>query len=225
MKTFGQKKMVRKMNFISDQEGIINRYLREQSNWEGHLQNTKKFILNSYSDQNIKNLAILGSGWLLDLPLEELSKKYNKILLVDVHHPPQIIKKTESYKNISLFETDLSGGGIKFCWDLRKAKEEHFSKFILEDFKPQKPEFPFKPDAFVSLNLLNQLDILLVDFLKKRNVRIVDTEIKKFRKIIQQFHLDWITKKPGCLITDVKEINQDDDQEKTEQKLVYVDLP
>ena len=218
MKTFGEKKMVRKMNFICDQEGIMNRYLREQKNWEGHLQNTKQFILNSFSDQKIKNLAILGSGWLLDLPLKELSKKYNKILLVDVHHPPQIVKKTESYKNISLFETDLSGGGIKFCWDLRKAKEEHFSKYILEEFTPQKPELPFKPDAFVSLNLLNQLDILLVDFLKKRNVRIVDTEIKKFRKIIQQFHLDWITKKPGCLITDVREINQDD-QETTEKKL------
>ena len=224
MKTFGQKNMVRKMNFISDQQGIMNRYLREQKSWEGHLQNTKQFILNSFSDLKIKNLAILGSGWLLDLPLEELSEKYDQILLVDVHHPAQIVKKTESYKNISLFETDLSGEGIKFCWDLRKAKEEHFSKFILDDFTPHKPDLPVKPDAFISLNLLNQLDILLVDFLKKRNVRIVNTEIKKFRKIIQRFHLDWIMKKPGCLITDVREINQDD-HERTEQKLVYVDLP
>jgi hypothetical protein len=224
MKSFGQKKMVRKMKFISDQEGIMNRYLREQQNWEGHLQNTKKFILDSFADQKIKNLAILGSGWLLDLPLNELAEKYESILLVDVYHPAQIVKKTESLKNVTLFETDLSGGGVQFCWDLRKAKDEHFSKYILDEFKPHKPELPVKPDAYVSLNLLNQLDILLVDFLKKKNVRIVDTEIKKFRKTIQQYHLHWITKKPGCLITDVRELNQDEN-ETTEQKLVYADLP
>jgi hypothetical protein len=224
MKSFGQKKMVRKMSYISDQEGIMNRYLREQNNWESHLQNTKHFILNAFAGKEIKTLAVLGSGWLLDLPLDELSAKYTNILLVDVHHPPQIIKKTESYSNVTLFETDLSGGGIEFCWDLRKAKDEHFSKYILDDFKPHQPELPFKPDAFVSLNLLNQLDILLIEFLKRKSVRIVDTEIKKFRKTIQQFHLKWITKKPGCLITDIRELNNGE-EEQTEQKLVYVDLP
>jgi hypothetical protein len=224
MKPFGQKKMVRKMNYIADQEGIMNRYLREQNNWEAHLQNTKQFILNAFAGKEIKNLAVLGSGWLLDLPLEELSAKYKNILLVDAYHPAQIVKKTGAYKNVTLFETDLSAGGIQFCWDLRKAKDEHFSKYILDDFKPHQPELPVKPDAFISLNILNQLDILLIDFLKKRNVRIVDTEIKKFRKTIQQFHINWITKNPGCLITDVRELNNGD-EDQSEHKLVYADLP
>lgn len=203
----------------------MNRYLREQENWQEHLDNTKQFIINSFQDKNIKSLAVLGSGWLLDLPLKELSEKFKKIVLVDVYHPPQIVKKTAPYKNITLFETDISGGGIKFCWELRKAKGEHFSKYILDEFKPQRPTLPFTTDAYISLNLLNQLDILLVDYLKKKNVRIVGVEIKRFRKTIQQFHINWITKNPGCLITDMAELNQENEQPVKEQKLVYVDLP
>lgn len=225
MKSFGQKKMVRKMKYISDQEGIMNRYLREQKNWSSHLENTKNFISAAFPDEALKTVAVLGSGWLLDVPLKHLSKRFKNVLLVDVYHPAQIRKKAESFKNVSLFETDLSGGGMEFCWELRKSKEDHFSKYILEEFKPVKPELPVKADAFISLNLLNQLDILLVDFLKKKNVRIVDVEIQRFRKVVQQFHINWISKKPGVLISDVEEINQRDESEVKKEKLIYAKLP
>lgn len=225
MKSFGQKKMVRKMKFISDQAGIINRYLREQENWEPHLNNTRDFVLQSFNNKDIKNLAVLGSGWLLDLPLRELSKKFKKILLVDVFHPPQVVKKAEKYPNVLLYETDLTGGGIKFCWNLRKSQEAYREKYILDSFSPSVPDLPLKPDAFVSLNLLNQLDILLVEFLERKKVPVVDAEIRRFRKTIQQFHLNWITSKPGCLITDTMEVNNGPGNKTEEQPLVHVDLP
>ena len=208
MKSFGQKKMVRKMKFISDQEGIMNRYLREKKNWEAHLESTKQFILESFREKSIKSVAVLGSGWLLDLPLKELSEKFKKVVLIDVYHPAQVQKRAEKYKNVTLFETDITGGGINFCWELRKKKGEHFESHVLKDFKPKKPELPIKPDAFISLNILNQLDILLVDFLKKKNGRFTELEYDAFRRHIQQFHLDWILRKPTCLITDIVEINE-----------------
>ncbi|MDA3823386.1 MAG: hypothetical protein PF450_12355 [Bacteroidales bacterium] len=225
MKTFGQKKMVRKMKFISDQEGIMHRYLREKDNWAPHLENTQQFILDSFKNKGIKSVAVLGSGWLLDLPLKDLSERFKKVLLIDVYHPPQIKKKVDKYKNITLFETDITGGAIKYCWDLRKEKDEHFSKYILDDFKAKKPDLPSSPDAFISLNILNQLDILLVDYLSKKNGSISEIELERFRKNIQQFHLDWITKKPGCLISDVAEINSGPDSQQKEQTLVHVKLP
>lgn len=225
MKNFGQKKMVRKMNYISDQEGIMNRYLREKGNWTPHLENTKKFILQSFNNKAIETVAVLGSGWLLDLPLKKLSARFKKVLLVDVWHPVQIRKKIEPFKNVSLFETDLSGGGMEFCWELRKLKGEHYGNYFLDDYSPKKPDLPFKPDAFISLNLLNQLDILLVDYLNKKNRRITEMEILKFRKAIQQFHIDWITKKPGCLISDIQEINSIKKNSAELEDLVFVQLP
>lgn len=217
--------MVRKMKFISDQAGIMNRYLREQENWDHHLQKTREFILGSFKGREIRTLAVLGSGWLLDLPLKDLSKKFRKILLVDVYHPPQIVKKVEKYPNVLLHETDLSGGGIRFCWDLRKKKEEQLEEYVLDHFTPEKPDLPVKPDAYVSLNLLNQLDILLVEFLERKKVPIVDAEIKRFRKTIQQFHLDWITRKPGCLVTDALELNEGPGNKQEERPLIHVDFP
>lgn len=225
MKPLGQTKRVKKMKFLSDQDGILTRYSREKETWKAHLDNTRQFILDSFDDKKIKSIAVLGSGWLLDLPLEKLADKYKKILLVDVHHPAQIVKKTESMKNVTLAEIDISGGGIAFCWKLRKQKEEHLESFILDEFEPKVPSLPFDPDAYISLNLLNQLDILLIDFLQKKNRRVTDMEIRRFREKLQSFHVSWITKKPGCLITDVAELLNQPGKEIQERSLIYTELP
>jgi len=213
------------MKYISDQSGIMDRYLREQDNWTAHLENTKQFILESFDEMKNVTVAVLGSGWLLDLPLKSLAATHRKVLLVDAFHPPQVCKKVGKYSNVELFETDLTGGGMKFCWELRKAKDEHLSKYILDDFKPEKPVLPYKPDAVVSLNILNQLDVLLVDFLKRKNVNVVESEIRSFRRKIQQFHIDWITGKPGCLITDTMELVSGYQDGNSEKRLVHVELP
>lgn len=213
------------MGYVTDQDGIMTRYLREQQNWDEHLNKTKSFILSAFSNKPGGKLAVLGSGWLLDLPLEALTQKFDKIILVDVRHPAQVVKKAEKYKNVKLFETDLTGGGIDFCWERRKARDEHLSKYFLDEFEPEQPALPLEPDAFISLNILNQLDILLVDYLKKRNGRITESEITRFRKKIQQFHIDWITAKPGCLITDVLELNEDETGKTEQHELVFANLP
>ena len=213
------------MNFISDQEGIMNRYLREKDHWKPHLDNTRQFILDSFLGKEINSIAVMGSGWLLDLPIEELSKKYKKVLLLDVFHPPQVVKKCSKLKNVTLFECDLTGGGIDFCWELRKKKGEHFESFILDKFKPAKPELPYTPDAYISLNILNQLDIILVDFLEKKNRRITDMEIRRFRKKIQKFHVDWLSEKPACLVTDVTEMVSSAEDETQEKNLIHAELP
>lgn len=213
------------MRFIADQDGIMNRYLREKDHWTSHLDNTKQFILSSFEETTPETVMVLGSGWLLDLPLEEMTKRYKKIYLADVRHPAQVLRKIEKMKNVVPLEFDISGGGIGFCWDLRKQKDDHYKKYILDEFKPQLPEIPKNPDAFISLNILNQLDILLIEFLKNKNARIIETEILRFRKKIQKFHLDWITTRPGCLIADIAEMNYKPGEETTEDKLVHVALP
>jgi hypothetical protein len=59
-------------------------------------------------------------------------------------------------------------------------------------------------DAFISVNLLNQLDILLVDYLRKKRLhRSFPSEF--FREKIQSFHLKWVTARRGCLVTDARE--------------------
>ena len=77
------------MSFTGDQNGIIDRYFKEKEGWRSHLEKSKQYIINFIEDKS-GTLAVFGSGWLLDLPIEELSRKFNTIYLVDIIQPPQI---------------------------------------------------------------------------------------------------------------------------------------
>ncbi len=56
------------MKYISDQKGILNRYLAEGNNWEAHLEKTRGFITGCLEKNKPETVAVLGSGWLLDIP-------------------------------------------------------------------------------------------------------------------------------------------------------------
>jgi len=221
----GYKRMIRKMGFISDQEGIIHRYQRERDNWDTHLKHTRDFIKESLEDKQIQSVAVLGSGWLLDIPIKSLSKRFKKVLLVDVYHPPQAKKKAEKYANVEFQQTDLSGGAAEFAWKIRKSNSEFFSKHVLDDFSPEKPKLKFQPDAILSVNILNQLDILIVDFIKKRHNAFLPEEYDRFRKTIQAFHLNWISGTPGCLISDMIELREDAAGKTKSVNLIHATLP
>lgn len=85
--------IIRRMGYPRDQDGIMNRYMHERSNWDKHLERTKKFINDAFRDTNIGTIAVLGSGWLLDIPLADMVDRYDHLYLVDINHPPQIRKK------------------------------------------------------------------------------------------------------------------------------------
>lgn len=219
-----QGKIIRRMGYVRDQEGIMNRYLREVSNWKTHLLKTRQFILDSFRDPAIKSVAVLGSGWLLDVPLEELRPRFEHIYLVDIFHPPQIRKKTASMENVELLEIDLSGGAIHQLWQLGKNKTKPVRGSVLDQISLQHPLTQITPDAVISVNLLNQLDSLLCDFLSKQSY-FQQEEAGLFRSALQEFHIQWITGTPGCLISDVIEKSKDKKGNSSSKSLLYTTLP
>ncbi len=86
-------KLRRKFGLNSDHGGIMTRFLNEEKNWFEHLNNTKKFILENATEKDGGICLIIGSGWCLDVPFEEVSKKFTKIILADIIHPRQIEHK------------------------------------------------------------------------------------------------------------------------------------
>lgn len=64
------------MGYLNDQQGIMNRYLGESKQWEKHLPRCRKFITSTFEDpgggEKKESVAVLGSGWLLDVPLDHL---------------------------------------------------------------------------------------------------------------------------------------------------------
>jgi hypothetical protein len=220
-----RKQAIRRMGYIRDQEGIMNRYMRESSNWQYHLEHSRNFIRHAFPETEADTVAVLGSGWLLDVPLEHLVKRFRHVYLVDIHHPIQIRKRTAPIKQVELIEADLSGGAMAFIW-----QHYHESKGASGD-DPLPPHLPLeppllhiRPEAYISVNLLNQLDIMLCDYMLKQKPFQQEALIP-FRRAIQAFHVEWISKKPACLISDIREEVSDRKGERSSKALLYTRLP
>jgi hypothetical protein len=217
-------KAIRRMGFIRDQSGIMNRYLRETRHWEPHLEKTREFIRNSFTGQDYESVTVLGSGWLLDVPLDHLAGRFRKVTLVDIFHPPQIRKKVKDLDHVQLVETDLTGGAVEQIWQLSK-KRGALNPDSLPEMLHLEPPLPrIRSGVVVSVNLLNQLDIHLCDFLRDCGWT-EDEPMDRCRELIQSFHIDWITASPGCIITDAAEINRDRSGKETIKPLLYTELP
>lgn len=213
-----RRRGVRKLGYISDQQGIINRYLREQGGWDSHLMRTRDFIMERVRTEEPDTVTILGSGWLLDVPLEELASICGHINLVDINHPAQVRRKVVDYKNVSLIEDDITGGvtGI-----IRNA--------IKNDISPAAIDIPrYKPDyergLVVSVNLLTQLDMIPADYLAAR-IDGSREELREFRKKIQESHITFLREQTSLLISDCQEEIWRDDERVEVNDLLFTSFP
>src|SRR5664279_4559157 len=107
---FQPENILHAIGYKADQEGIMNRCIREKNNWKEHLKNTSEYII-KFCDllPAGSSIAILGSGWLLDVPIDYLLKKFSRIYLVDMCHPIQVKHKYKDNPNIIFVEKDLTG--------------------------------------------------------------------------------------------------------------------
>lgn len=223
-----KKNILRKFGFQHDQQGIINRYLRETEGWNVHLNNCKNFILRASESKTKGTAVILGSGWLLDVPVEKLSKNFERVILVDIVHPRQVEHKVKKFKNVDFIKSDISGFIMPVYEHIRNFKKNNIKKNLIE-IEPLFSHFGLNDinhaDFVVSLNLLNQLDILICDYIIKFKI-YNEIELLEFRKLIQKKHIQWLPKTKTCLISDYLELNLDDKNELIrEKKLVHIDLP
>ena len=197
--------MLRRMKYLSDQQGIINRYLRERSGWQEHLENTRKFVMQNIASAKPSSINVLGSGWLLDFPLEEVYDVCRDIILTDIQHPPQIIRKVKEFPGVRLKLDDVTGGMIQNTYNFVKEARKSNTVFKLEKLSKSKPEKE-RGVYYVSLNILNQLDILLVDYLLNY-FSFDEQQIIGFRSFLQQTHID-LVRSQGCMVTDIEEVHE-----------------
>jgi hypothetical protein len=206
------------LNYFTDQQGIMKRYLVEKDQWQPHLNRCKEFIIHSMPQYPKLNIAVLGSGWLLDVPISEMLLNH-QVTLIDIHHPKQIWHKFRAYNNVSFVEKDLTYGLVS------KARRSKSASEFFSFFEKTGPSDEFMQyDYVISINLLNQLDILLIDTIKKK-FRATESQLWLLRKKIQDNHVLSLPKGKSTLITDWTELSFDDSCFlKGSQSLIYTDL-
>lgn len=198
------RRILNRMGYYGYQSGLIYRHLSQEGGWDEHLQRCRDYILNAIDSIMPDKVTILGSGWLLDLPLAEICEKVEKVVLIDIVHPPEVAKQVKDLINVSLVEADVTGGLVLETWNKVRAqsffkKISSASELTLPDYVPEND-----PGMVISLNILTQLESLIVDFLKIKT-RINENELRMFRSDIQGKHLAFLQKHPSVLISDTEE--------------------
>jgi len=193
------------MGYYNYQNGLIYHHINQEGGWENHQAHCRSIIIKAMELFKPEKVTVLGSGWLLDLPLAELVERTQKIFLVDIVHPPDVINQVKRFKNVELIEQDVTGGLIEEVWQ-KGRKYGFFNKLrSLENINV--PEF--KPDfdtgMIISLNILTQLESLPLDFIKKRSL-IKEKDFNLFRAEIQKKHIDFLMRNRSVLISDYAEV-------------------
>ncbi|MBN1183944.1 MAG: hypothetical protein JXB49_16750 [Bacteroidales bacterium] len=216
-------KILRRMGYLSDQQGIINRYLTEEGAWISHIKQVKDFITRSGKNKKKGSVAVLGSGWLLDVPMDFLMHAFNEVYLYDIFHPSQVIHKYSGYTKVKFVEVDVTGGSIQQVYDWVKMYRKNRMKLSFDKITGH--DMVWNHDFVISLNILNQLDILLTDFIRKYKIFNAEEE-KTFRSIIQSNHLRSLPVGKSCLVSDYLEQVLEPSGKIIEEKcLLYTDFP
>ena len=216
--------MLNKMGYYDYQNGLIYRHLNQAGGWDEHLKRCRSFILSALDFYNPDKVSILGSGWLLELPLTEMLEKTNKVCLIDIVHPPEVINQAGKLENVELIELDVTGGLIEEVW--KKSGKYSFFNRLQSLASINIPEYipETDPGMVISLNILTQLESLLVDFLRKKS-KIREDDFICLRTLIQKKHIDFLKKYNSVLITDTEEIFTDNSGKVTVNLTVLADLP
>jgi len=190
---------VKKMGYLREVIAIEHRFKRCKKEWKEHLELSKQTILDSLSlCIHNKRVVILGSGFLLDLPLRELSNTFEEVVLVDILHMPSVREAVSIFSNVVLITSDITG----------LAEKLYISRPKPEGSLPQsEPFLPYCDDdcsLVISLNILSQLPIIPSHYLMN------DLKWKESEKLLcwsNQIMLDHYKalnhlKIPVCLISD-----------------------
>ncbi len=212
------------MGYYNYQQGLIYRHLNQDEGWKSHEENCRQFILQAIDFRKPDKITVLGSGWLLEVPVAEMAERVKTIILTDIVHPPEVISQTSGLNNISLSGEDITGGLIEEVW--KKAGNRTFlnklnslDTIFIPEYKPAED-----PGLVISVNILTQLEALPEKLLRKKS-RASEEEYLNFRREIQLKHLLFIEKYKGILISDIAEILTDRSGKTTEKETALVKLP
>jgi hypothetical protein len=196
---------IQAIGYKADQKGIMNRCIREKNNWIVHLKNSSDYIIRFCEQVPADStIAILGSGWLLDLPIDYMVNKFKLIYLVDILHPIQVKHKLRDKPNVIFIEKDLTGYVNDVARIVSESKETNIMDSLM-NLTHVNMLSEIKYDAILSVNILTQLDSLLCDFITSR-IFFPDEKLIQFKKKLQIEHLNLLSARPSCLISDVQEV-------------------
>jgi hypothetical protein len=140
------------MGYLYELVGIKSRFGRCRTAWTPHLQRTRSVIRRAAERcPQRRKAVVLGSGLLLDVPLDDLARDFREVVLVDLIHPLRTRWRRRRFANVTLLRADVSGVAEQVY---RMAK---VSSANLPRVEPSLFVGDDRVDLVVSVNLISQL--------------------------------------------------------------------
>jgi hypothetical protein len=197
---------VRHMDYLYEAIAMKSRYQRNRTAWQPHLEQTRRTILAAAKgSRNRTRVVILGSGPLLDVPLEELSSLFNEVVLLDIVFLPEVCKRVKPYDNVKLVQHDVTNMAQRLYENVRSGQIE------LPNAAPAVPHIDKNTGLVVSLNILSQLWVMPRTYALKKLHNVEEEAIDDWCRQITDSHYAFLQSLPCpvCLIADHEFVKRD----------------
>lgn len=186
------------------QRGIARRYAEQSERWAEHLHRSQKEVQDFVAKYQPHVLYVLGSGWLLDLPMDYLLQNVPDLHLVDIAHPRPIVARYKKQPSVTFDTLDLTGGLVQL---LEQTPREHCDpRQLLADIQAITPPsfYNQRSASVISLNLLSQLPYPL---LNDENASLLGDYLEVACASLQKSHIEWMRAfKHALMIFDFEEV-------------------
>ena len=194
---------LRQMGYVRELRALRARRNRCRSAWHSHLEHTRSVILDAAAQcEQRRSALVVGSGLLFDIPLEELSRQFENVVLVDIVHAWSVHRQVARFSNVRLLPLDVTGV-VERCHALARRRsaaplpQRPVDCLVGEDF-----------DLVASVNVLSQLPVVPNGYMSRRIRTLTDARTREFSRALVTNHLDWLCSFPGiaCLVTDLERL-------------------
>lgn len=190
---------VRDLGYRTELIAIGARQRRCRAAWADHIARSRGAILDAIRLAKRRRTAVvLGSGRLLDVPLAELARDFERVILVDALHPWISRLHARRYANVELQTADVTGT-IATLNRLEPGDTLPATRRLALFDDPD-------VDLVVSLNLLSQLGVLPAQWIERRLGENSAPTAEAFAASLTRSHLDDLARCAAavCLITDIE---------------------
>jgi hypothetical protein len=194
----------RAMGYVYESVALSARHRRCRESWEPHLARSRGFIRRCAAAAPDRGVAVvLGSGPLLDIPIDDLARDFSEVFLVDVAHPWSARRAARQHKNVRLVSCNLLGlDGVVAC-------EGALPRPRCGAWRDHVP----RPDFVVAASVLSQLPLKPLESWSRR-LTIDAYERRDWSRDVVDGTLDDLRAGPGfaAVISETRRLLNDTDE-------------
>ena len=170
---------LRKMGYVRELRALRARRDRCRSDWHSHLEHTRAVILDAAAQcERHRSALVVGSGLLFDIPLEELSRRFERVVLADIVHAWSVHRRAAEFSNVRLLPLDVTGV-VERCHALARRRspaplpQRAVDCLVGEGF-----------DLVASVNVLSQLPVVPNGYMSRRIRSLTEAQTREFSRAL-----------------------------------------